>query len=160
MRNNNVAGQPGFINSMALVKVLPCVKSLEIFSDSLPQFLLPMHQGTDKIPSNSSNLGVMVQRSDQGLRVHARQIRLHHVTQATFLALGVPGFASVKWVGASNNCLIDGLKMVIHMGLNPLQEPDSEPLFIFQSSDKFISFIFPVPALLLTYFSFKFRLST
>ena len=117
MRNNNVAGQPGFINSMALNKVLPCAKSLEIFSEPPPQFLLPAHQGTDKPPSNSSNLGVMVQRSDQGLRVNVRQIRLHCITPGNFLSLGVPVFTSVKWVEASNNCLIDGLKVVIHTGL-------------------------------------------
>lgn len=68
MRNNNVAGQPGFIDSMAWSKCYPVQNSPKSFLSTPPQLPLPVHQGADKPPSNPSNLGVMVQRSNLGLR--------------------------------------------------------------------------------------------
>lgn len=83
------------------------------------------------------------------------QTRLHCVTPGNFVCLCAAVLVSVKWVGANKNCLMGGLKVVIHRGLIPLQEPDSEALSIFQSSGKFVSLTFPVPALLLFSSSFK-----
>lgn len=67
MRSSIVAGQPGLLNAIALVKVLPCAKFPEVFPDCPFQLLFLVHQGTSRPPSNSSNLGIMVQGSDPEL---------------------------------------------------------------------------------------------